>query len=150
MVVDEVVHAEQRDEAVARGHVDAHFPLLGADLAAQRINPYLGQVAHSVSSVPSNAVIWLESTPPLPCASATLAFFTWRAPVSPRNCRTASTSRKIPYMPGWTHDRPPPFVLTASAPPGAMRPPETKAPPSPLAQKPRSSRKRIVLMVKAS
>ena len=35
-------------------------------------------------------------------------------------------------------------------PPGAMRPPETNAPPSPFLQKPRSSRNRIVLIVNAS
>ncbi|MNT39028.1 hypothetical protein D3C72_1752440 [compost metagenome] len=41
-------------------------------------------------------------------------------------------------------------MLTGSVPPGAIRPLLTKAPPSPLAQKPRSSRKRIVLIVNAS
>ena len=35
-------------------------------------------------------------------------------------------------------------------PPGAIAPPATNGPPSPLAQKPRSSRKRIGLIVKAS
>ena len=25
----------------------------------------------------------------------------WRAPHSPRNCRTASIKRRRPYMPGW-------------------------------------------------
>ena len=55
-----------------------------------------------------------------------------------------------PYIPGCTQDSPPPLVFTASSPPGAMRPPWTNGPPSPLAQKPRSSRNSRVLMVKAS
>ena len=73
-----------------------------------------------------------------------------RAPHSPRNCRTPSIRIKSPYMPGWQYDSPPPLVLTGSAPFGAIRPSDTKAPPSPFRQKPRSSRNRIVLMVKAS
>ena len=53
-------------------------------------------------------------------------------------------------MPGWQYDSPPPLVLTARLPPGAMRPPSTKAPPSPLAQKPRSSRDSTTVIVNES
>ena len=35
---------------------------------------------------------------------------------------TASITRKMPRMPGWFDDRPPPSVLTGSAPPRPMRP----------------------------
>src|SRR6185369_8126489 len=41
------------------------------------------------------------STPPNPWASAVRAFSTCRLPHSPRNWRTASTSKKIPNIPGW-------------------------------------------------
>ena len=64
----------------------------------------------------------------------------WRSPASPRSWRTASTRRNIPYMPGWVYDSPPPLVLVGSDPPGPELPSSTNAPPSPLAQKPRSSR----------
>src|SRR5690606_26588217 len=70
------------------------------------------QALQSVASVPRIFVTWLDSTPPLPWHSATCAFSTCRAPHSPRNWRTASTSVNIPYMPGCVQDRPPPFVLT--------------------------------------
>ena len=63
------------------------------------------------------------------------------APHSPRSCFTASMTRKMPRMPGWLDERPPPSVLIGSAPPRPRRPPVTKAPPSPLAQKPRFSRR---------
>ena len=56
----------------------------------------------------------------------------------------------MPYMPGWVQLRPPPLVLTGRLPPGPMAPLSTKAPDSPLATKPRSSRNSRVLMVKAS
>src|SRR5690606_25993744 len=103
-----------------------------------------------VSSAPSTSVAWLENSPPLPCASASRAPATCRSPAVPASCWAASTMVNSPYMPGCTHDRPPPLVLTGSCPPGAMRPPSTKAAPSPLAQKPKSSRNKMVLRVKAS
>ncbi|KAG1302996.1 hypothetical protein G6F63_016697 [Rhizopus arrhizus] len=53
-------------------------------------------------------------------------------------------------MPGCTQHRPPPLVFTGSLPPGAMAPSAMKSLLSPLAQKPRSSRKSRVFMVKAS
>src|SRR6218665_53737 len=54
------------------------------------------------------------------------------------------------YMPGCTHDSPPPLVLTGNAPPGAIRPSATNGPPSPFWQKPRSSRNRMGVMGKKS
>src|SRR3546814_4495419 len=46
--------------------------------------------AHSVASVPRMLLTWLDSTPPLPWHSASSAPATWRAPASPRSCRTRS------------------------------------------------------------
>src|SRR5690606_32021121 len=63
------------------------------------------------SRVPRMAVTWLDSTPPLPWASASRAPGTCRSPAPPRSCSTASTSVKSPYMRGCTHDSPPPFVF---------------------------------------
>ena len=52
--------------------------------------------------VASTTVAAEESIPPVPWTSAISASGTWRAQAkSPRSCRTASMSRKIPYMPGW-------------------------------------------------
>jgi hypothetical protein len=56
---------------------------------------------YSVASVPRIMVACEDSTPPLPCASATSQSLTCRAPHSPRNWRTASISRSSPYIPGW-------------------------------------------------
>src|SRR5690606_35177133 len=56
---------------------------------------------HSVASVPSTTVPIVESTPPEPWATATSAPSTCRGPHSPRSWRTASTSRNMPYIPGW-------------------------------------------------
>ena len=58
---------------------------------------------------------------------------------SPRNCRTASTMRNIPRMPGWQADSPPPSVLVGNGPSHRSRPSSTNGPPSPFLQKPRSS-----------
>ena len=55
---------------------------------------------HSVASVPSTTVPMDDSTPPEPWATAISASGTWRSPHSPRSCRTASTSRNMPYCPG--------------------------------------------------
>src|SRR5207302_3862420 len=95
---------------------------------------------HNVASVPRTTVPVAESTPPQPCATATSAPATCRAPHSPRSCRVASTRRNMPYWPGCVYDSPPPFVFIGSAPPGPSLPSSTNAPPSPLAQNPRSSR----------
>ena len=57
--------------------------------------------AYSAAALPRITVAWAESTPPLPCTIAVSAPATWRAPQSPRSCRTASISRNRPYMPGW-------------------------------------------------
>ena len=62
---------------------------------------------------------------------AVFAFATWRGPHSPRSCRTASVSVNMPYMPLCVYESPPPFVFNGNGPPGAVRPPETKGPPSP-------------------
>ena len=40
-------------------------------------------------------MLWLDNVPPLPCASAVLQRGTWRAPASPRSCRTASIIKKM-------------------------------------------------------
>ncbi len=73
-----------------------------------------------------------------------------RSPHSPRNWRVASTSRNMPYWPGCVYESPPPFVFIGSAPPGPSLPSSTNAPPSPLAQKPRSSRCSSAVMVNES
>ena len=64
---------------------------------------------------------------------------TCRSPHSPRSWRTASTSRNMPYCPGCVYERPPPLVFVGNEPPGPSLPSSTNAPPSPFAQKPRSS-----------
>ena len=56
---------------------------------------------YTVAELPRMTVLCDDSTPPLPCAIAVSAPGTWRAPHSPRSCRTASISRNSPYMPGW-------------------------------------------------
>ena len=57
--------------------------------------------AYTAAALPRITVAWADSTPPLPCTIAVSAPATWRAPQSPRSCRTASISRNKPYMPGW-------------------------------------------------
>ena len=75
---------------------------------------------------------------------------TCRSPHSPRNWRTPSTSKKMPYMPGWQYDRPPPDVLSGNDPPAAScRRPQTRA-PRPRPQKPRPSRVSSVVIVNES
>src|SRR5688572_9989635 len=59
------------------------------------------RLRYTVFPEPKITVTWLDSTPPLPCASATSQSFTCAGPRSPRIWRTASISRKMPYMPGW-------------------------------------------------
>src|SRR5882724_1345042 len=79
------------------------------------------------------------SMPPVPWTRTSFASFTCRGPHSPRSCRVASMTRKMPRMPGWLEERPPPSGFTGSAPPRPIRPPAQKAPPSPGAQKPSAS-----------
>src|SRR5439155_4471621 len=81
----------------------------------------------------------VPSVPPVPWTRASRQSRTWRSPHSPRSCLTASMTRKIPRIPGWFDERPPPSVLMGSAPPSWSRPPSTNRPPSPFLQKPRSS-----------
>ena len=109
---------------------------IGTLLARIQADPELA----GVSAVPNTAVDWLDNMPPLPWAMAVRAPCTWRAPPSPRSWRTASITANTPYMPGCTHDRPPPLVLTGSRPPGAVCRSPMKAAASPGRQKPRSSR----------
>ena len=62
-------------------------------------------------------------------------------PASPRSCRTASTSRNSPRIPGvGPTARPRPCSPAVPRPRPCSRPFSTNAPPSPFAQKPRSSR----------
>src|SRR5262249_36908049 len=68
---------------------------------AHRADRRLDAGGHSVPSVPSTTVPIVDSTPPDPWATATSWFSIWRRPASPRSWRTASTSRNIPYIPGW-------------------------------------------------
>ena len=63
-----------------------------------------------------------ESMPPMPFTSESLVPGTWRGPHSPRCWRTASMIGKMPYIPEWVYDRPPPLVLMGSVPPGVDLP----------------------------
>src|SRR5215468_5456942 len=131
-------------------YVYALYTCPGHDVESASNPIRAGMSFQSVDGAPRMTVACEDSTPPFPCAIATSQSFTCRAPHSPRNWRTASISSRSPYMPGWQYDSPPPLVLTARLPLGAMRPPLTNAPPSPFLQKPRSSKNKIVLIVKAS
>src|SRR5699024_8966719 len=92
----------------------------------------------------------LDNVPPLPLTRESLELFNCLSPPSPRSCRTASTNKNNPYIPGCQYDNPPPFVFTGNFPPGAMVPSSTNLPPSPFSQKPRSSKNSKTLIVKAS
>ena len=74
-----------------------------------------------ISSTPRMTVLADENQPPVPFTQRELARSRpgGRA-ASPRSCRTASTSRNMPRMPGWQCDSPPPSVLVGSAPPSAQ------------------------------
>src|SRR5207249_4185182 len=112
------------EELVARAGIPERLGL-GGDLRQR-----LGVVGHHDLPRISVAPEWrLPRAPPVPCTSATRQSLTCRSPHSPRNCLTASTTRKIPRIPGWLDDSPPPSVLIGNSPPSAMRPPETRAPP---------------------
>ena len=75
--------------------------------------------------VPRMAVPAAENQPLVPFTQASSASGTWRSPHSPRSCCTASTRRKIPRIPGWHAESPPPSVLVGSAPPTRSRPSST-------------------------
>src|SRR5439155_8266337 len=133
------------EELVARAGVPERLGL-GGDLR-QRLR-VLGH--HDLPRI-SVAPEWrLPSAPPVPCTSATRESFTWRLPPSPRSCLTGLTTGKMPRIPGWLDESPPPSGLIGSSPPSAMRPPETKAPPCPFLQKPRSSSVTSTVMVNES
>src|SRR5690606_10832677 len=53
------------------------------------------------ASTPRTTVACVDRIPPVPWATASRASGTCRSPHSPRSCRTASTSRRIPNWPGW-------------------------------------------------
>ena len=71
---------------------------------------------------------------------------------SPRSCRTASMTLVMPpRFAGWLLHSPPPSVLNGSLPTPEIRlPSATNRPPSPFAQKPRSSICISTVMVKLS
>ena len=73
----------------------------------------------------SVAPLWATpSVPPVPWTSARRASSTWRSPQARRAAAGSPRStRKMPRMPGWFDERPPPSGFTGSAPPSAMRPP---------------------------
>src|SRR5262249_56868650 len=100
--------------------------------------------------VPSTRVAAALNMPPSPSQKAISAPSTWRSPHSLRSCLTASTSRNMPYMPVWVYESPPPLVFMGKAPPGAVRPPATNAPPSPGLQNPVASRPITGTIVNAS
>lgn len=100
------------------------------------------------------ALAWRwPSIPPVPWAMARSQFLTctlgW---ASPRSWRTASIILVMPpRLAGWLLHRPPPSVLKGSLPtPEIKLPSMTNLPPSPLAQKPRSSSWIRTVMVKLS
>ncbi len=57
--------------------------------------------AHRTAPVPRTKVDMHDKTTPEPWATATSAPVTCRSPHSPRSWRTASTTRNMPYIPGW-------------------------------------------------
>src|SRR5205085_6780356 len=105
-------------------------------------------ITHGVS-LASTRVAPVDSIPPVPWATAMRASGTWFTD-SPRSWRTASTMRNMPRIPGWQAERPPPSVFVGTPPSTRRRPPSTKDPPSPLAQKPRSSSVSTTVIVKES
>src|SRR5512132_980277 len=104
---------------------------------------------HHSYSTPRMAVLADENQPPVPFTHARCASATCRPATSPRSCRTASTRRKMPRIPGWQAERPPPSVLVGSEPSMRMVPPSTNGPPSPCLQKPSASRLSSTIGVKA-
>ena len=98
-----------------------------------------------------DACTWLDSTPPLPCASATSQSSTWRSPHSPRSWRTASTiAEQAVHARGGSRTARRRWCSSAARRPARCARRRRTAPPSPLAQKPRSSRNRIGVIVNAS
>src|SRR5207344_804508 len=99
------------------------LPVLLVDVVElrQRLRP-LRHVDHFVCShepgcsLPRMLTPMQESQPPEPAASATLQSGTWASPPWPRSCRTASMTKKMPRMPGWFDERPPPSVLSGHLP----------------------------------
>src|SRR5439155_1130217 len=73
------------------------------------------------TSVDATRVAAALNIPPRPWQIASRQSGTWRAPHSPRSCRTASISVKMPYIPVCVYDRPPPLVFIGKSPPWVTR-----------------------------
>jgi len=104
VVADETSLVGRVIEQSSVDRTDYRFPLaIFEPVVAKNIDVSVSfkPVAGRVDQAASTTVACEESAPPLPWASATRAPSTCRSPHSPRSCRTASTSRKIPYIPGW-------------------------------------------------
>src|SRR5439155_17581640 len=102
------------------------------------------------SSLPRITVPMHDSQPPEPQASASAQSGTCASPPWPRSCRAASMSRKMPRIPGWHDDSPPPSVVSGSRPPRRRWPSAANGPPSPCLQNPRPSSSTSAVMVKLS
>src|SRR5205823_12631919 len=87
-------------------------------------------------STPTTSVPVEENHPPVPFTAASFASATCLPSASPRSCRAASMIRKIPRIPGWFDERPPPSVFVGSDPSSVSRPPSTNGPPSPFPHTP--------------
>src|SRR5207244_8594688 len=145
-----------RHQLRPRRHVDlakrdaARRELDALAIAPRAAGPGVQQHREHQTSVEATSVAAALNIPPRPWQSATRQSGTCRAPPSPRSCRTASISVKMPYIPVCGYERPPPLVFIGNAPPGAVRWPATNGPPSPGLQKPSASSAMIGTMVKAS
>ncbi len=87
----ETVLARRVPEGLRAGVDDGLRLLVGGGLAHDALPQWFARM-----TVPPE-----DSVPPVPWTSAVRTSATCRSPASPRSCRTASISRKIPYMPGW-------------------------------------------------
>src|SRR5712691_3005750 len=108
----------------------------GERVASHPLNP---EPPQRYFSCDSTSVPAADSMPPMPFTSDSLTLGTWRAPHSPRCWRVASMIGKMPYMPEWVYDRPPPLVLIGNEPPGVDFPSSKKETPSPGLAKPSDS-----------
>ena len=142
VIDDGQAEAAGRDESATAAE-DAAIDVLNEQVARYRALPRISV------ALP----IRVASEPPVPCTSAICASGTCTAGcASPRNWRTASITFVMPpRLVGWLLHKPPPSVLNGSLPCGATNAPsETKRPPSPFSQKPRSSIVSSTVMVNES
>src|SRR6266566_7660548 len=140
-------HTDRNDPSSGSVHTLSPFPfvlvvrgataseLLGPDRACQSGK----RLSAHVFSFDRTSVPAAESMPPMPLTSESFAFGTWRGPHSPRSCRVASSIGKMPYIPVWVYESPPPLVLIGSEPPGVERPSWKHCTPSPRLAKPSDS-----------